>query len=206
MPRRTKEEAAETRERILEAALHVFSQKGYSRTTFIDIADEIGLTKGAVYWHFKTKPELLAAVISQGEARQCARIMNAKPNSIEELREMLREIEREVVENEDVQKFEFFCGFQIEWSTELMAEVHEKLTELRGDPMKEFTQTLAHLQEIGELSKEADVEVISLSMASMWVGALHLALHGKCSFKQFYELLEQNFDRIIGQHATRPLT
>jgi TetR/AcrR family acrAB operon transcriptional repressor len=203
MPRRTKKEAAETRERILEAALNVFSKKGYSRTTFVNIANEIGLTKGAVYWHFKTKPDLLAAMISHGEERQCARIMNAEPASVEELRGMVLEIAREVVENEAIQKFEFFCGFQIEWSTELLAEVHEKLAGLRGDPMKDFEQTLRHLQKIGELRRDVDADVLAWSMASVWVGALHLALHEKRSFEQFCNLVEHNFDVIIGQYSTR---
>lgn len=56
MVRKTKEEAENTRREILKAALEVFYQKGYSRTTFDEIAARINLTKGAVYWHFKNKP------------------------------------------------------------------------------------------------------------------------------------------------------
>ena len=53
MARRSKVEAAETREKILKALLDGFARKGYSNTTFVDIADEIGVTKGAIYWYFK---------------------------------------------------------------------------------------------------------------------------------------------------------
>lgn len=52
MPRRTKEEAEATRESVLRAALDLFSEKGYSRTTLNDIAKRIGMSRGAVYWHF----------------------------------------------------------------------------------------------------------------------------------------------------------
>lgn len=59
MARKTKVEAEETHQRILRAALDVFAAEGYERATFEDVAHRIRLTKGAVYWHFKNKPELL---------------------------------------------------------------------------------------------------------------------------------------------------
>ena len=203
MARRSKEDAAETREQILSAALHVFSEKGYSRTTFVDIAKEIGLSKGAVYWHFKSKPELLAAVISQRKKQQCSRVMDAQPSSVAELREAILTTARQVADDREIQKFEFFCGFQIEWSTELLVEVHEKLAELRGDPLEEFEKTLTYLQDIGELDTTADVEMLARSMASIWMGALHLTLHGQLTFDYFIQILEQNFDLVIGCCSSR---
>ncbi len=59
MARKTKEEALKTREAIIDAAVRVFSAKGVSRTTLTDIADEAGVTRGAIYWHFKNKEDLL---------------------------------------------------------------------------------------------------------------------------------------------------
>lgn len=56
--RRTKEDADKTREAILMAALDVFYKKGVSRATLADIAKEAGVTRGAVYWHFKDKIDL----------------------------------------------------------------------------------------------------------------------------------------------------
>lgn len=43
---------------MLSSALIVFSRKGYAATTLNDIACEAGLTRGAVYWHFKDKADL----------------------------------------------------------------------------------------------------------------------------------------------------
>ena len=53
MPRRTKEEAQQTREALIEAAEVVFHRKGVSASSLNDIAKEAGVTRGAVYWHFK---------------------------------------------------------------------------------------------------------------------------------------------------------
>ena len=53
----------ETVERILDAAQRLFLEKGYDQTTIQDIVDQLGgLTKGAVYHHFKSKEEILNAV------------------------------------------------------------------------------------------------------------------------------------------------
>lgn len=52
-----------TEERILEAAQRLFLEKGYDNTTIQDIVDQLGgLTKGAVYHHFKSKEEILNTV------------------------------------------------------------------------------------------------------------------------------------------------
>ena len=53
--RRTKEQAALTREGILDAALQVFLKKGFAATTLEDISKAAGVTRGALYWHFKGK-------------------------------------------------------------------------------------------------------------------------------------------------------
>lgn len=58
MARCSKEEALATRHRLLDAAEFVFSEKGVSRTSLADIAQAAGVTRGAIYWHFKNKADL----------------------------------------------------------------------------------------------------------------------------------------------------
>ena len=65
MVRRTKEEALITRDRILDAAEQTFSVRGVSRTSLGDIAVAAGVTRGAIYWHFKDKSELFCAMIGR---------------------------------------------------------------------------------------------------------------------------------------------
>jgi TetR/AcrR family acrAB operon transcriptional repressor len=62
MARSTKQEAQETRNRILDAAADVFHRKGVSGTSLADVAQEAGLTRGAIYWHFKNKIDLFTAM------------------------------------------------------------------------------------------------------------------------------------------------
>ncbi|WP_312935904.1 TetR family transcriptional regulator [Pseudomonas sp.] len=63
MVRRTKEEAQETRAQIIEAAEKAFYRRGVARTTLTDIAQLAGVTRGAIYWHFSDKVELVQALL-----------------------------------------------------------------------------------------------------------------------------------------------
>lgn len=65
MVRRTKEEALQTRNRILDAAEQVFYDKGVSRTSLADIAAHAGVTRGAIYWHFENKGDLFTAMFDR---------------------------------------------------------------------------------------------------------------------------------------------
>lgn len=59
MARKTKQEAENTRNTILNAATQVLLVRGIARTHLDDIAREAGLTRGAIYWHFANKANLL---------------------------------------------------------------------------------------------------------------------------------------------------
>jgi len=53
-----------TRDRIIEAADNLFYQQGFEHTSFAQIAEAVGISRGNFYYHFKTKDEILNAVIN----------------------------------------------------------------------------------------------------------------------------------------------
>ncbi len=61
--KRTKEEARQTRETILKCAVQAFIEKGFEKTSLAYIAEKAGLTKGAIFWHFKDKSTILDEII-----------------------------------------------------------------------------------------------------------------------------------------------
>jgi AcrR family transcriptional regulator len=63
MVRKRKEDVEITLGLLLDAAEDVFSRRGYTQATFQEIAEQAGLTRGAIYWHFKDKEALLDAVL-----------------------------------------------------------------------------------------------------------------------------------------------
>lgn len=72
MARKTKEESQRTRDRILDAAEHVFMSKGGANTTMGDIADHAGVSRGAVYGHYKNKIDVCVAMSDRALAAAVA--------------------------------------------------------------------------------------------------------------------------------------
>lgn len=65
MARRTKAAAAATREALIDAAEEMFMEHGVARTSLEQIARHAGMTRGAVYWHFKNKADLFRAMLER---------------------------------------------------------------------------------------------------------------------------------------------
>ena len=58
----------ETRELIIGSAISLFIEKGYSHTTLEDIVRRVGLTRGAFYWNFKNKKDILDEIVDRYES------------------------------------------------------------------------------------------------------------------------------------------
>ncbi|WP_043530100.1 TetR family transcriptional regulator [Litchfieldella xinjiangensis] len=91
MARKTKAEAAATREALLDAAEEVFYEKGVARTSLEQIARHADMTRGAVYWHFRNKGDLFMALLERVRmpfeelAEEAARL-NADASPLETIR------------------------------------------------------------------------------------------------------------------------
>jgi len=68
MARKTKQQALATRQHILDVALRLFSQQGVSSTSLAQIAQAAGVTRGAIYWHFKNKSDLFGEIWELSES------------------------------------------------------------------------------------------------------------------------------------------
>jgi AcrR family transcriptional regulator len=64
MARKTVEESEQTRLKLMEAGTRMFAQHGFAYSTLDDIARCAGLSRGAVYWHFKGKGDLLQSILN----------------------------------------------------------------------------------------------------------------------------------------------
>ncbi|WP_312866386.1 ScbR family autoregulator-binding transcription factor [Streptomyces boluensis] len=62
-PELHQERAVQTRDQILDAAAELFDRHGYAGTSVKNVADRVGMTKGAVYFHYPTKEALTIAVV-----------------------------------------------------------------------------------------------------------------------------------------------
>lgn len=93
--RKTKIEALKTKEHLMLAALETFYSKGIARSSLNEIAQAAGVTRGALYWHFKNKEDLFDAIFQRifndidahieqdmenldSNALECFRLMNMR--------------------------------------------------------------------------------------------------------------------------------
>jgi AcrR family transcriptional regulator len=58
-----------TRDRILDAALTLFAEKGYEATSMREIAEQLGITKPALYYHFDSKEDIVRALLGDIETQ-----------------------------------------------------------------------------------------------------------------------------------------
>jgi TetR/AcrR family acrAB operon transcriptional repressor len=80
MARRTKEAAAATRESLLDAAQAVFRDKGVAHASLAEIAAAAGVTRGAVYWHFRDKAEVFKAMCERVQLPMEGKLASAGRN------------------------------------------------------------------------------------------------------------------------------
>lgn len=65
MVRRTQQQAQATRQRILESAAQLFAERGWAHSAMQEVAHRAGVTRGAVYWHFRDQSDLLEALLDE---------------------------------------------------------------------------------------------------------------------------------------------
>lgn len=87
--RRSKEDTQKTTDEIVETALSVFGEKGYSQTNLQDIADTLGITRAPIYYHFKNKLVLFEKTTAdylQKKRNAYAEIFESDKNIFEKVR------------------------------------------------------------------------------------------------------------------------
>jgi TetR/AcrR family acrAB operon transcriptional repressor len=183
--RRTKEEAAETRQALLKAALSVFSQKGYASTTLDDVAKEAGVTRGAIYWHFGSKAELYSALLDEYSARG-SEIVQSVVSEGGSLDGMLREIFVRLltaVESDPALRAVMEINLlKTEYSSELSDMLAKQIENGRA-LLAGITQAMAQGIDAGELRSDLDPEDMARAFIAFQNGVLHLWLVDPSAFE-----------------------
>ncbi len=84
----------DTRARIQQVALEMFTEQGYEKTTLREVADRLQITRPALYYHFKAKEDILTSVIEDLAAsmEELVEWAHAQPATPEARRDILRRI------------------------------------------------------------------------------------------------------------------
>ncbi|HZB30137.1 MAG TPA: helix-turn-helix domain-containing protein [Streptosporangiaceae bacterium] len=82
----------DTREKIRAVALELFAEQGYEKTSLREIAERLGVTKAALYYHFKSKEDIVASLYHdvQLEVEKIIAWGDAQPRTMETRRELIR--------------------------------------------------------------------------------------------------------------------
>jgi TetR/AcrR family acrAB operon transcriptional repressor len=166
--RKTKTEALKTRSDVLKSAMKVFLAKGYSQTSLADIAKNAGYTRGAVYWHFEDKSEILEILVSKFHDRflyKQAEILPSALDPIQKVTEMININFLELYRNKEFRDFIELTWFKTE------IDQHAGLLQGKVAITKIFNDTITRLfreaAQAGTLKEEIDPEIAALTISSL---------------------------------------
>lgn len=160
MARRTKEEAQQTRCRIMSTALDLFCQQGLAKTSLTDIAKAVDLTRGAIYWHFKNKEELFVTLWEELCAplshQLDACVDEAEPDPLGKLRVFLKEVMIKI-STEPAHQQMFTIIFNLEPMEGEAAALREHMRQRSIDFFQDLEVTLANAVRQGQLPEGLDL-------------------------------------------------
>ena len=176
MVRRTKTEAAATRDALLDAALRVFREHGVAHTSLEEIAAAAGVTRGAVYWHFKDKADLFTALCERvqlpmeamlaaaGETRQEDPLGTVRTLAVNCLTRLAEDPRTQAVFDVIFHKCEFAAG---------MASVAERHHTACDGCLVNVERLLKQAVARRQLPRDTDTRLAARCVNAFMVGVMH---------------------------------
>lgn len=179
MARKSKEDAEKTRQAVIESALDVFSEKGYAKATFDEIAARAGYTKGAVYWYFRNKADLVSALIVEYMERKRNELAENIPNgdTLDDLLDYFTLWANVLRDDVRFSKFNRFVICQMEWSEAVMSRVQKNLVAQKDWHLEKIKQVLIKSQERGEIKEDVDLEVMCDVVRATYLGIVFSSMN-----------------------------
>lgn len=175
--RKTKEEAERTYHALLDAAGKTFIRQGVAKTTLNEIASEAGLTRGAVYWHFKNKDAVIRALWDRnaqalhGEFIGSLRELDAKDPAGHFCR-LTKDILKRAVSNPEMGLVLRIIVHNLEFTDEA-TELQSFLIEKEDQMTSGVSDAFETLREKGLLKSNLSSELLANSFMSYTHGLLH---------------------------------
>lgn len=169
MVRRTKEEALETRNRIMEAAVEVFFAKGVANAALNDIAVQAEVTRGAIYWHFKNKLDVFDALHDRLHISFADTILhdleNDHPHPLLQLEKLCTEMLVNLSDDQNAFKILSIMLFKCDYSGD-MAHFLELQNARRRHNVELFSEYFTRAKQHRHLPDDVDPRVLSNALLS----------------------------------------
>ncbi|EZQ15583.1 TetR family transcriptional regulator [Halopseudomonas bauzanensis] len=179
MARRTKQEAQETRTQIIDAAELCFFKKGVSHTSLADIAKTAGVTRGAIYWHFENKGEVLDALLLRAKTPiqhlDEASRADDEPDPLGRLQTMVAEVFRQAERDPSTRRINEIIFHKCEY-TDQMCDLREHMRQLRLQSDLKLETALRNAISKGQLPPQLDVLIAARCLHAFVAGMLDLWL------------------------------
>ena len=184
MARKCKEDAEKTRQAVLESALDVFSEKGFAKATFDEIAARAGFTKGAVYWYFRNKADLVAALITEYVERKRSELAPVVPegNTLDDLLSYFVLWAEASERDQRFSRFNRFMACQMEWSEAVIDRVDKARALTKNHHLEKIKAVLIESKSRGELRDDVDIEVMSHVIMSTYMGIIFSVLGKRVNY------------------------
>jgi TetR/AcrR family transcriptional regulator, repressor of the mexAB-oprM multidrug resistance operon len=165
--RKTKEDTEISKLRILLAAEEEFCQRGFAAANMDSIAKTAGLTKGAIFWHYKSKADLFKATIKRATGR-VKTIFHETFSSSRPIMEKCREIIKRVKKDK---AYEVLTGLSNAENTGdipkgVLNECYEEMSEI----FKDAIQSLSEAKKRGELRADTDIRNVLVTITLIMNG------------------------------------
>jgi TetR/AcrR family acrAB operon transcriptional repressor len=176
MARKTKEDAEHTHTALLDAAEQVFYDRGVSQTTLNDIATAAGMTRGAIYWHFKDKTALLQALFDRAmlpmEALLTELSGNLEADPLGTMRQIMVKALTTLAQSERQQKVNTILLHRCE-NTGDAAKAIAMEQQHREECFCHVVEILAKAVQQGQLPLDTDISVAAHTLHAFMVGTIH---------------------------------
>ncbi len=185
MPRRTKIEAEQTRNAILDAAERVFYAQGVTRTSLQEIARAAGVTRGAVYWHFKDKLELCEAMLQRVFLPQedvLERLAASDTNTpLEDLRKACSDSLRLIATDKQRRRVVSILTFRCEYVEEMTAIIKRR-RQCKDRMLDRCLRLFQRAQKLNMLSSDWTPSMAATALQAMMGGLIVNGLEGRKQF------------------------
>ena len=195
-----------TKKAILEASMQLFARRGYHGTSISQIAEATGLTKGALYWHFKGKEDLFLTVLDRIRETWQEAIMGRIETSARVLEklEQLFDATSEMVTGSDnpysMHLFLVSAGAQPE-----MSDFEDAIRAAYAGYVKTLADTIKAGQEDGEIKRDVDAESAAVGIIGCLEGVvLQARLHPPATIAAAIAEMKRHFIRSLCTSSTRP--
>ncbi len=166
MARKTKQDAEKTREDILEAASHVFVEKGVSSASLEEIAERAKVTRGAIYWHFKNKLDIFLALHEKLNVSFAELVLQDLEHDhcdpLKQLEELSIRLLTDIELNQEKKRILTILFLKCDYSGELEALLQAYRTKRKRN-LKLFDEYFERAKQRGYISKEVPSRILSSS-------------------------------------------